>query len=169
MNARERRMAKQDPAALAREAEYQDEQRRRAKERKRSRPRRSPGKTQAERRAEADAQELDGKARAMKRSEHPDGAPRCEVVDREGRCVFTATAAHHALCGRWKSDVEALPNGEGYIATCDTHHTGLFHGAERLASLEEAREHGLRIGSWRLVQLVDLAIVRYRMRHGRAA
>lgn len=127
----------------------------------------APGKSRAERQAEDDAREADGKAAAMKRSEDFASKPRCEVYDGNSRCVETATEADHVLGGSNKEDMEALPNGEGFEAMCHTHHvlkTG--NVPTGLVWLKQAKDHALRVGAKRLLPFIDRALAKYEGKHG---
>jgi hypothetical protein len=127
----------------------------------------APGVSREARRAEDDARELAGKAAAKKRSEDPPGRPRCEDFTSGRRCVEDATDADHVLGGRWKKDMEELPNGEGFQAKCRTHHE-LKHGPAKRTALLEAKEHAIRIGSRGLLRHVELAVARYAAKHPEA-
>lgn len=148
----------QGRALLAAQEQEKRDRRARAKAlRKRGR---APGPTRERRRAEDDARELAGKAAAMRRA-----GGRCEVHEKGARCDASATDAHHAIGGRWKRDVESLPNGEGFIAACRLHHDLLLHGPDRAGAIHQAWEHAIRVGSRCLRRLVDAAAARYHAKH----
>lgn len=165
MNARELAMS---PEQLLREREHQADAKRRAKAARRARTARAAGPSREERRAADDARELAGKAAAMSRSRCPLlGGPRCEDHTAGRRCAEAATDADHVLGGRWKKDMEELPNGEGFQAKCRTHHD-IKHGPAKRAALLEAKEHAIRIGSRGLLRHVEAAIARYEAKHPEA-
>jgi hypothetical protein len=146
-----------------------DEARREAERSRKAKRGRAPGLSPAERAELADAIERLGKAAAMKRAEDLPGVPRCEWRTNGQRCSDYATEAHHVLGGRWKPDVEALPNGEGYMALCRTHHQLNAHGAERLEALVQTKEHAIRVRSMKLLRLVEKALARWEARHPECA
>jgi hypothetical protein len=121
-----------------------------------------PGKTRAERRAEADAIEAKGKAAARVRS-----GGICEWHTDGTRCAAPATDGDHVLGGQWKRDMEALPNGEGFMDLCRFHHEDK-HGPGKPESLAVAREHALRIGARGLLRHVEAAVRRYEAKHPEA-
>lgn len=133
---------------------------RRARSKALGRRGRAPGPTREERRAAADARELAGKAAARVRS-----GGRCEWHEGGRRCGDTGTERDHVLGGRWKKEMEALPNGEGLQDLCHDHHQVVKHGPDRLGALRQAKEHAIRIRSRGPLRHVEDAIARYHARH----
>lgn len=126
---------------------------------------RAPGATRAERKAGADALELAGKIAARARAKGGELDPRCEWYTNGSRCGCYGSDADHVLGGRWKSDMEALPNGEGFQILCRTHHDIEKHNGAKMPALLQAEEHAIRIGSPGLLRLVKAAIARFNAKH----
>jgi hypothetical protein len=118
-----------------------------------------PGRSREERRAEEDSIEAKGKKAAKARA-----GGICEWHTFGRRCHAEGTDADHVLGGRWKSDMEALPNGEGFMWECRFHHD-IKHGPGKPESLAVAKEHALRIGSKGLLRHVELAAARFEARN----
>lgn len=124
---------------------------------------RAPGATKEQRKLTQDEIEAAGKIAARHRAEQ-DGSPRCEWFTDGKRCTSYGTDCDHVLGGRWKSDMEALPNGEGFQVECRTHHD-LKHGPGKAGHLAQAKEHAIRIGSRGLRRHVEDAIARFNAKH----
>jgi hypothetical protein len=129
-----------------------------------------PGKSREERRAAEDALEEKGKAAARERSAASTvaGVRRCEWHELGQRCGAVAAEVDHVLGGRWKKDMEALPNGEGFQDLCSPHHQVTKHGPDRLGALHQAKEHAIRIRSRGLLRHIEDALARYHARHPEA-
>lgn len=125
----------------------------------------APGKTRAERDRAADANERTGKDAAYERAKTVHGLPQCEWYVDGKRCFDNGTEADHVLGGRWKKDMEMLPNGEGYQVMCHLHHQIEKHGGPKMPALLQAKEHAIRIGSPGLLRHVEKAIYRYNAKH----
>jgi hypothetical protein len=122
-----------------------------------------PGATKAQRKLTKDESEAAGKIAARRRAEQ-EGSPRCEWFTDGVRCTAYGTDCDHVLGGRWKSDMEALPNGEGFQVECRTHHD-LKHGPGKEGHLAQAKEHAIRIGSRGLKRHIEAALARFKAKH----
>ncbi len=169
MNARELAILDRGgPEALAREAKRQVEERRRAAARRRPKRGLAPGRAREDRRAAEDAREGAGKVAAMKRARaRASGLPRCEWHENGQRCGMIATDSDHVLGGVHKREMEALPNGDGFMALCAPHHRITKHGPDRAGALAQAKEHAIRLGARGLLRFVEAAIRRYEAKHPR--
>jgi predicted transcriptional regulator len=91
---------------------------------------------------------------------------RCEVHTNGQRCSLEGVDPDHVLGGAYKSDCEAL-GAEGLEIMCRVHHDmKTANSPSRFLWLDQAKEHAIRIGAKRLLQLVEKAIARHEAKHG---